>query len=221
MKTLIFDIESTNLNANFGVILCISYKWAGTKKVHTISITDFPEFKNDPTNDKRVVAEFLKVYKEADAVVAHYGEKFDRPMIQTKLLMHSRSIMPNTRLIDTWRIAKTKLKLNSNRLDTLISALDIPHKKTPLSGPTWVRAMAGDRKAIKYVVEHCEADVRALDAVYEKLAPLMTETLPKFHGCKNPDYRHNGLRTCNNKVYERLMCVSCGGWFKGKVQKDV
>lgn len=216
-KILVFDIESSNLNANFGVILCISYKWFGTDKVHTIAITDFPSFKKDPTNDKPVVEAFQKVFEEADYVVAHFGEKFDVPMIQTKLLMHSGKLLPNTKLIDTWRISKTKLKLNSNRLETLISALGVKHKKTPLSGPTWVKAMAGNREAIRYVVEHCIADVKALEGVFQKLLPLIAELLPKSHLCDPKHSVRHGYRVAAKKTFMRMFCKKCGAWWKGAV----
>jgi len=77
-KILIFDIESTNLAANFGYILCVSYKWADKKEVHTIRIDRFPLFKKDPTNDREVVKAFGEVFNEADRVVAHYGKSLTR-----------------------------------------------------------------------------------------------------------------------------------------------
>ncbi len=212
-RILIFDIESSNLSANFGVILCISYKWLNTGKVHTIAITDFPLFKKDPTNDREVVREFRKVFLQADAVVAHFGQFFDIPMLQTKMIMHGLPVLPKTKLIDTWKIAKKQLKLNSNRLATLISALKIKYKKTELDGPTWVRAMAGNVKAIKYVVTHCIYDVLALEAVFNKLRPLMAESEENFHACKNPTYKSEGIRIKDKKTYRRLYCRKCG-WFK-------
>lgn len=218
-KVLFFDIESTNLSANFGTILCISYKWNFEKEVHTISITDFPEFQKDPTNDKQVVKEFKKVYEEADFTVAHFGARFDIPMINTKLIMHHLSPLPNTRLIDTWWIAKHKLKLNSNRLETLIAALGLKHKKTPLSGPIWIRATAGHRASIEYITTHCESDVKALEEAYNKLIVLMGETMPKTHTCDKKYLRSQGYRVCNSSTYKRLYCVKCGSWLKGSVVK--
>lgn len=220
MKTLVFDIEATNLAANFGVILCISYKWLDEKTVHTIRIDQFKRFKTDPTNDIDVVRKFETVFNSADRVVAHYGKKFDKTFINTRRLIHGLPVLPNTKLIDTWRIAKDHLRLNSNRLETLISALGVKTQKTPLSGPVWVKAMAGDRKAISYVVEHCIADVKALEEVFLKLRPFITETEnPTLHKC-NPKYMlSNGHRVADKKLYKRLFCTKCSGWFRGEVVK--
>lgn len=219
-KILIFDIESTNLAANFGYIICICYKWLGEEKIHTISIDSFPGFKADPTNDKEVVKTFKKVFEEADMVVAHYGQKFDKTFVNTRLLVHGLGSLPRTKLFDTWRVAKDHLRLNSNRLATLISALNIKYQKTELSGPIWIKAMAGHRPSIKYVIEHCVYDVLALEQVYLKISPLVLEnTNPMFHKCDSKFWRSNGNRVCDRKAFRRMWCMKCGGWWKGEVLK--
>lgn len=215
-KILIFDIESTNLAANFGYILCISYKWLGEKRVYTIRIDQFNRFKTDPTNDIEVVRAFGDVFNTADRVVAHYGKKFDKTFINTRRIMHGLSVLPSTKLIDTWRISKDHLRLNSNRLLTLISALGVQTQKTTLDGQIWIKAMSGDRKAIQYVVDHCVADVKALEEVFVKIRPLIAETEnPQLHTCDPRHLRSNGTRVLEKRTYRRLYCVKCGGWFKG------
>lgn len=219
-RVLIFDIESSNLAANFGYVLCISYKWLGERVVHTIAIDQFDRFRTDPTNDKDVVKEFKKIYEQADLVVAHYGAKFDRTFINTRLLVHGLTGLPRTKLFDTWRIAKDHLRLNSNRLATLISALGIRYKKTELDGPIWIKAMAGNRSALRYVVEHCVMDVLALEQVYIKLSPLVLEqTNPMFHACDKKFLVKYGTRICDKKLYQRYWCKKCGGWIKGEIIK--
>lgn len=219
-RVLLFDIESTNLAANFGYILCISYKWLGESSVHTIRIDKFKRFQNDPTNDVEVVKAFEDVFNQADRVVAHYGKKFDKTFINTRRLIHGLLVLPNTKLIDTWRIAKDHMRLNSNRLATLINALGVKTQKTALSGPVWIKAMAGDKKAIDYVVHHCIADVKALEEVFLKIRPLISETEhPGLHKCAPKYLRSNGYRTADKQTYKRLYCVKCSGWFKGELVK--
>lgn len=219
-KVLIFDIESTNLAANFGYIICISYKWLGENKVHTISISESSTFKDDPTNDRELVQRFKKIYEQADMVVAHYGQRFDKTFINTRLMIHNLGSLPRTKLFDTWRIAKDHLRLNSNRLASLISALNIRYKKTELNGSTWIKAMSGDKKSIIYVIEHCIKDVLALEQVYLKLSPLVRENIHSmFHKCNKKYLQKYGIRVCDKKVYQRYLCKKCGGWIKGEVIK--
>lgn len=173
-RILLFDIEATNLSANFGFILCICYKWVGEKRVHTISIRDFARYERDRTNDSEVVRAFAEVYKEADIVVGHYSTKFDTPYINARLLYHGLDTLPPTRHIDTWRISKDRLRLNSNRLASISEFLGLGDK-SPVLGPQWIRAMAGDASALRYIEKHCRIDVEVLEKTYLKLRALMPQ----------------------------------------------
>jgi DNA polymerase elongation subunit (family B) len=221
LKVLLFDIEATNLSANFGYVLCIAYKWLHEKKVHTISITDFPRFKKDVTNDIDVLKAFEKVFNKADAVIHHYGDKFDIPFLQTRRLIHGLKVLPAVSSIDTWKIVKYKLKLTNNRLATLIKSLGTPTQKTPLTGPIWTRAAAGHKASINYVKKHCIADAKSLEEIYLKIAPLMGNH-PKIGRpgycpvCDHGVVRSLGKRITNKTIYRRYVCCKCGHAFKGE-----
>jgi len=221
-RILFFDIEASNLAANFGYILCIGYKWNDEKSYHSLSIVDSKTFKKDPTNDLEVLEKFRKVWEQADIVVAHYGKKFDVTFINTRLILHGADILPVTPLIDTWAICKYKLRLNSNRLDTLLTALKSPFKKTPLDGPTWVKAAAGNKEAIKYVVDHCRQDVLALEFCYNKIRALMTDhpvvsdRPDSCNVCAGVSFRSLGVRRTATRVYRRFICTTCRTTIKGE-----
>lgn len=229
-KILVFDIEATNLSADMGYILCIGYKWVGEKKVHILDITKSKTFKKDVTDDKEIVKAFAKIVEEADAVIAHFGKYFDVPYIQTRLLMNGLRPLPPVKLIDTWRTMKKKLKLHSNRLASGISAFDPSVKKTPLDGRMWVKASAGDKKAIKYVVEHCIADVQALENVYKKIR-VVDDLHPNLNVIDNRPEKcptcgeigrmfRRGYRAAKTTRYAKLQCQECGGWFSAPIKKD-
>lgn len=215
-KTLIFDIEASNLSANFGYCLAIGYKWLDDSKTHVLSITDSKSFKKDPTNDLELLEKFRKIWEEADVVVAHYGKKFDVPYLNTRLLIHGKTRLPETPLVDTWATARYQLKLNSNRLDTLIAAVGCPVTKTHLSGPIWVKASAGDKNSIKYVVDHCKADVQALEYCYKKIKglivshPTVADRPNQCTTCQGETFRSLGVRRTATRVYRRFICTRCG-----------
>ena len=173
-KILLFDIEATNLAANFGFILCICYKWLGEKRVHTISIRDFPRYTRDKTSDRDVVTAFARIYQQADIVVGHYSTKFDTPYINARLLYHGRKPLPTVRHIDTWRVSKDRLRLNSNRLAAVAEFFDLGDK-SPVLGPQWIKAMAGEASALKYVEKHCRIDIEVLEKAYLKIRGLMPQ----------------------------------------------
>lgn len=224
-KILIFDIESTNLAANFGFILCISYKWLHEKQVHTIAITDFPSFQKDHTSDKNVLKEFYKIYIGADMVVAHYGSRFDIKFINTRCLYHNLPPFPPVAFIDTWYIAKRFCAFNSNRLKSITEFFNLP-EKTPIRGDKWIRATSGDQKAIKYVIKHCVADVLALEATYLKLRVLY-DTHPNVNviegegravccpRCGSPRTVQQGRRITRVSIFQRYKCKDCGAWSQG------
>jgi len=124
-KVVLFDLECTNLNANFGYILCGSWKVLGEKKIHTATITDFPSFEKDCTNDKHVVKAIADALEDADVWVTWYGQRFDVPFLQTRLMYHGNKPMPPVPHVDGWRIARYKMRLNSNRLATVSAFLEV------------------------------------------------------------------------------------------------
>lgn len=225
-RTLIWDIETSNLSANYGFILCIGYKWLGEKKPKIISIKDFPLYKRDPTNDREVVKAFAKVFAEAEIHVAHYGKYFDYPYVNTRLLYHGLNPLPPTRLEDTWWIARKQLKLNSNRLATLTEFFDLT-RKTPVSGPHWIKAMAGNPKSLRYVEKHCIYDIDALEEAYNILKqfkpvfPVKTDGTfcPHCHAKdkgKAKVLQKRGQALASQKRYQRYQCKKCGLWSQDK-----
>lgn len=183
-RILVWDIESTNLNATFGTILCIGYKWIDKPKVHVPTILEHS--KNGMLDDRGLVEEFARVYNEADYTTAHYGVRFDLPMIKTKLLKYGLPPLPPKPLIDTWWVARRELRLHSNRLATIAEFLGVKHAKTPIIFDDWLKAAHGDKKALKSVVHHCKMDVLVLEEVFLRLRPLMKEEPPRILFASQP-----------------------------------
>lgn len=233
---LFYDIESTNLNADFGVCLCIGYMWENEKKPHIISIRGHPAaFKKKRTNDFYVVKDFGEIVKKADLCVYHYGSRFDLPFINTRRLIHNLPPMPPVRDIDTWWLARKYLKLHSNRLASLIEAFGVSEKKTPLNGPIWIDAAAGYGSAIKYVEEHCLADVISLKAVYNRIRSVSGQIFPKYLNppgnpgpkpemlkcrvCGGNNTRKWGLMYTKDGAKKRIFCNDCYTWVCQQIPK--
>lgn len=216
-KVLLFDIEASNLAANFGYLLAIAWKWSGEKKVHALSIDQSPGFKRDPTNDSWLVYMFREVMEDADIIVGHYSSKYDMPFLQSRALYHNLIPFPTEiRHIDTWRIARNKLRMNSNRLASLAAHIGA-EEKTALSGPMWIKAMAGHKPSIAYVKEHCKQDVVVLEQVYEKIKHLRPDnpkvSLTGCPTCGSHDIQARGRRATSKRIVQRFSCQGCGHWF--------
>ena len=164
------DIETSNLDANFGIILTWAIK-VGKKIIHDqITAQDIKKYPSDKT-DKRIVKHLVAEILKLDRIVTHYGRKFDIPFIRTRALMdgidfpYYGSISND----DTWYIARHKLKLNSNRQDTIDRALFGDTNKTRVAFKYWVGATTGDKRSINYILDHNKRDVIALERVWKKL----------------------------------------------------
>lgn len=226
---MFFDIETTNLNANYGYMLSFGWKCQGDKKAQVISIADYDRFEKDPTNDRDLVKDVRKIMEQADIWCGHYSQRFDVPYIQSRLLYHNLNPLPtSTPHIDTWRIARYKLKLNSNRLDTISKFIKTIDSKTPVDGTHWIRAMAGIKSSLKYVINHNRKDVEVLEEVYNRIRPLMP-THPNMNIvdakeascpiCSNQRLQKRGWTIARVSKTRRYFCNSCGAWSKGRPER--
>jgi len=224
-KILLFDIESSNLNADFGRVLCVGYKWHGEKKVKIIRITDSPTFKKDCTDDSYVVGEFQKITEQADMLVSWFGVRFDVPFLQSRLLVHGLPLIPPIPHFDGWWVARKKLKLHSNRLASVQAFLGLPTSKTIIEPNLWVKAMSGNKDAIRYVEDHCYKDVDVLEQAYDRIKTLLPTHANVGMMDDRPDccavcgekgsYERRGTYTSKAKKVFRFKCSKCGSWTLG------
>lgn len=171
------DIEATDLNGDFGYMLTWYIKPRGSGKYDYSIITKEEIINYD--FDKRLVKELLKAFDNYDVLYTHWGRdrRFDLPFIRTRALVHGlQDELPwrfEKFLMDTWDIAKNKLKLHSNRLDSIADACRVRGvKKTPLSGKIWQLAAVGHPESLEYIAKHNRHDVILLERVHRKLESM-------------------------------------------------
>lgn len=143
-------------------IICVSYKWAGRDDVFSLTWD-----KNQ--SDYFLVEQFAEVLKEADLIVAHNGDNFDIKWLKTRALYHRIPMLPNYKQFDTLKVAKTKLYLNSNKLDYISKFLGFEGKiKTTID--LWLDIIfKNDKDALDQMVAYCDEDVVQLEKVYNEL----------------------------------------------------
>lgn len=192
-KRLYFDIETSpnigffwqsGFKLNIGYqnilkersIICICYKWEGDKEVHGLTW-------DKKQSDKKMLQDFIKVVDSADELVGHNGDKFDLAWIRTRCLYHGIQMFPNYVTIDTLKVARSKFKFNSNRLNYIADFLGIGQKiKTDFD--LWKDiALKNDQKAMDKMVKYCKMDVILLEKVHQHLSthiPFKTHYGVKF-----------------------------------------
>lgn len=216
-RILLWDLETTSLKADFGFILAAGYKWLGEKRSHVLTIGDF-NAANFRQKEKALVKAFGEVLAQADISVTHNGQRYDHPWMNAKMLEHRLGYLPAIPQVDTLQIARKHLKaVSRKRLDTLSSYLGTHAEKTPVDGHIWVDAAMGRKSALKYIIDHCRADVDVLEEVYLILRPLFVGH-PRVQGfgpcryCGSYRLNRRGFAYSANRGSQvHLVCQDCGG----------
>ena len=228
-KIMIWDLETTNLKGNMGHILTAAACWAGEDECFSWNINRVPGYGMTPASyidDSSIVRDLIDMMNESDATVAHYGQRFDLRFLHTRALVHGIDVPAPVKLIDTWRYARDKLALTSNRLETLASFLNSEHQKYKLPLEAWTLAQHGDPDILREMEEYCINDVLTLEEVYLKLRPLIHDHPYSVEGdrtscpaCGSKKVQRRGYRRTKAFKIERWNCTECGSWYSGKQQK--
>ena len=182
------DIESGNLDADFGIVLSWTIKVSEEETYYTDHIT-----KKDLQSgnyDARLLSTLVKKLWEFDRLITHYGinGRFDIPFIRARYLwLVSRKMYKGQRfpgygemyVSDTYSMAKKLLKISSRRQNvvaTVIQGIDV---KTPIDRDRWLAIQYGNmdqrEAAIEYIVEHNIKDTQQLDQNYLLMLPFVRE----------------------------------------------
>ena len=230
-KRLYFDIE-TSPNIGFfwtagfklnistesiikeRAIICICYKWEEDKVTHSLNW-------DSKQNDKKMLQEFIKVANEADELVGHNGDKFDLAWVRTRCLFHRLEMFPTYTTIDTLKVARSKFKFNSNKLNYIAQYLGIG-EKIHTEYNLWKDIVLNkDKEAMDKMIKYCKMDVILLEKVHKELSlhiPAKTHYGVIFGGdrgscpeCGSDDIVRNNKRvTASGLVKVQMRCKTCG-----------
>lgn len=167
-----FDIEASNLNANFGYVF--SYAIA-TDDNEVLGRVLRPSEVRSGTFDTKLMAELCKDLRKFHRIVVHYGGdgRFDCPFVRTRAIKAKADfpLFKEIYVSDTWRMSRNKLKLSSNRLDTICKFFGVEAKTHPMDFDKWCLAMTGDTESLAYIWKHNVEDAISLREVYHLLQP--------------------------------------------------
>lgn len=201
-------------------IICGAWKVMGEAPVHGACVTP-----QRPQDDRAVVKALHAALSSADAIVHHYGDKFDIPTFNARAIFYGLAPLPPIQQIDTYRIARAKFKFNSNRLDYLGHYLGLG-RKLSTNYALWDDCMRGDADALARMQRYNAQDVRLLERVFLRLYPftryrLNVSALTGSDGCRHcgSNVKYKGDQLCRTKMHEMYQCTKCGAWLRGAVVK--
>jgi len=171
-KTGFFDIEASNLKADFGILLSYCIKELDGK-IHRGLIT--PEQLRSTTQDRNLVRQCVADLQGFDRIVTYYGARYDIPFIRSRALYNGVTFPKFGAFYhtDVYDWVKRKLKLHGNRMQFACDFLDIPSKEHKLIGAVWNRALTGSKKDLQFILQHNMEDVISLEQLWKTLLPFV------------------------------------------------
>lgn len=174
------DIETSGLNANYGICVCWCIKPLGEKEIIK-DIVSSADLRDAARLDKRVVESCIKTMRQFDRIVGHYSSRFDIPFLRTRALVHKVDFPFYKEIChtDVWLMARRLLKLNSNRQGTIAQAIQGTNIKTSITPRHWMalwQTNEAGHKSRQYILDHCERDVKQLEKNYITLVRFTRQT---------------------------------------------
>lgn len=239
-KLLFFDIETSLLEVYTHYIgsqcsiyhnqiktekkvICISYMEEGWKKPITLV------WENG--SDIQLLKDFKKIADQYPVLVAQNGDKFDIKVLNGRMWMEQLEPFTNILSLDTLKMSRGNMKLNSHKLDYKLKVLG-DAGKNPMEFEDWVAVQNGNDKALKKMVKYCEKDVTGLRKVFWSLVPYVTK-LPIHMGvllsgdrdscptCSSTSFIKDGTRPSPAGRKQRFLCKECGHkWTDSRLLKE-
>lgn len=176
ISTCIFDLETSDLSGDRGIILCGSWLSSTKRGIKTVRSDETnPRWsKGHRGDDSETVRQIAAALAEHDVLVAHNGTRFDMPFLRTRMARWGMKRLPDMKIIDPCSIAWRKFKMTRNSLGNIADYIGVKDKKTPLNMSLWMDAIHnGSKKAMDLIVKHCEADIRVLAGVLNLVRPYV------------------------------------------------
>ena len=173
-RIVAFDLETTNLRANFGRILCCCFAPFNSDEV-VVMRGDDRRYKKKKLYDDSDLALAIKEYlEESWCWVTWNGKMFDVPFLNTRLVLAGESPVERRMHCDLMYYGRRpNICLQNSKLDTVAKAFELEEQKTDLTPKEWVEAMLLDSDALDSVVEHCTQDVKVLRELFPTLSPFV------------------------------------------------
>jgi hypothetical protein len=169
-------------------------------------------------DDSRIVADLADIIRQADAVVAHNGSRFDLPVFNGRLIKYGLEPLGPVRMIDTLTLSRNAFGLVYHKLDYLGEYLGLGRKiKTDID--LWKGCVAGDQAALNQMKRYNRQDVLLLEKVFEAMKPYV-KYLPRLFDaareeervcpfCGSEDLMARGFYRTQASTFAKLQCNKC------------
>lgn len=170
-RTATLDIETSNLKADYGIVLTWCLKPLGGEVISgVITPKDIRKGRNGD-EDRRVVRDCIDACLKFDKLITYFGKRFDVPYLRARAL-HMDEPFPyfgSIHHVDVFDIVKHRFCMSRKSQEVACRFLLNHTDKTHFDGSIWRDAARGQHKALMEVLDHNVKDVNDLEKLYLKV----------------------------------------------------
>ena len=174
MRTYCWDLETTNLKSDIGMLLVSSFGEldhdGNVIRMMTHDINSIG--RGSVAARERKLAEWTKErFGECDVLIGHNSLAFDRHFLNGVCFRHGLGLVPKKVMhIDTYQTARGALGMGGS-MRNLVDVFGLGAKDAPAK-QEWREANAGDPESIARIRERCESDVVMTGRLWQRLKPV-------------------------------------------------
>lgn len=192
--------------------ICVAWRWYGEEEVHFAAEWEVGGYDG-------FMRRFWDVADEMTIAVGHNAASFDMPLAMSGWAEMGLPAPSPYKVIDTLKIARSSLKMESNTLDSLAKRLGVDAKTDRYDVAMARAAVAGDKDAQATLESYNRGDIVASEALFDRLRPY-AKGLPHMGMWADselacPNCGHDMTPTgktahANVQAYNAMQCPSCG-----------
>lgn len=203
----------------------LSFAWAGSEndRVHHRSLPDYPGYKRNKTNDKKLICDLWNLFDSNDVLVGHNIRRFDTRKANARFLHWGLKPPSPYVILDSYVEYKKIAYLDRNSLDFIDKFTGGPGKMVTEGWPLHRRAIGGDKSAWRILTKYNGVDVLRAKKVWNIIAPWKKNHPALFDtGCKvcGSDNLHRRGPVRQSKTKFQFACLDCGHWQVKTLGKD-
>lgn len=175
MRVAYWDLETWDLSAEFGPIICASVLDYGAEEMRSFRMDTYLKkgLAEDMTDDHALVVDVRDYLETFHITCGYFSKGFDLAHLRTRLVLHGeRPFHKRFHFDPIWGFKGWRgLKPRSSKMKHVANFLNL-EQKPDVDAEVWMKAKGGNKKALDEVVERCEADVRITAAIAERCCEL-------------------------------------------------
>lgn len=173
-----FDLETSDLKALMGRIFCCSFVpiVPGVVSVpYTYNLFDSKYKGRSKIDDGKLCVAIRDELETYNMIVGWNSKLFDLPLLNARLAkIGERPCRIQFHGDMMWYAGGSSMRIGSRKLVNVQKFFKLGEEKTDIEWEQWQAVAAGDKKAMKTIIHHCEQDVKVLAEAYWKLLPYVS-----------------------------------------------